>query len=235
MTRVICKDAPLTHRHLVGSEGMLTTAPMQHTFRWGVANVVIVNSRQWRFESVTGFPPENVTKPSATDPIIEAARHLPDPEPPHDRRARDKYDSAAFERELEVALASIHERVIEARRSSPPQPVLAPGILLPEAMARVCETLVLRKLFEAVEFDSWLEKVIDDVRVMLIHKNAAYGDSALNPLRVFSKASLSEQLLVRLDDKVSRLARGTEAGEDVASDMLGYLVLIEMAERRERA
>lgn len=61
---------------------------------------------------------------------------------------------------------------------------------------------------------------------MLIEKNAAYGNSALDPVRVFSKASPTEQILIRLDDKLSRLARGHEyPGDDTIDDLLGYLFL----------
>ena len=67
---------------------------------------------------------------------------------------------------------------------------------------------------------------------MLIGKNKAYGDSALSPLRVFSKASAQEQILVRIDDKLSRLSRGAAAGEDVVLDLIGYLVLLRIAQRR---
>lgn len=77
-----------------------------------------------------------------------------------------------------------------------------------------------------------LDLVLGNVRSLLRQKNAAYGDSALNPLRVFSKASAEEQLLVRIDDKLSRLARGSQAGEDVRADLLGYLVLLEIANLR---
>jgi hypothetical protein len=177
----------------------------------------------------SGFPPENVTRPSAADPIIEAARELP---PEHDRRERDKYDSNRFAEDLETALGVVKFRVLEARRRLVAQPHLPEGISMQDATLRVVESLVLRKL--TGEFEELLDMVIDDARVMLLHKNAAYGDSALSPVRVFSKASLSEQLLVRLDDKVSRLARGSAAGEDVAGDMLGYLVLVLIAEHRER-
>lgn len=65
----------------------------------------------------------------------------------------------------------------------------------------------------------------------LVAKNKAYGDSALAPLRVFSRASAEEQILVRLDDKLSRLARGSDAGEDVVLDLLGYLVLLRIQRR----
>lgn len=64
---------------------------------------------------------------------------------------------------------------------------------------------------------------------VLIEKNVAYGNSALEPVRIFSKASATEQLLVRIDDKLSRLARGSAAGEDVTLDLMGYLVLLRIA------
>lgn len=65
---------------------------------------------------------------------------------------------------------------------------------------------------------------------MLLAKNAAYGDSALSPLRVFSSADTAEQLRVRIDDKLSRLARGSEfAGDDTVLDLIGYLILLRVA------
>jgi hypothetical protein len=73
----------------------------------------------------------------------------------------------------------------------------------------------------------------DAIKALLLAKNAAYGDSALDPVRIFSKASPVEALLVRIDDKLSRLARGSDAGEDVALDLIGYLVLLRIAQRRE--
>ena len=68
---------------------------------------------------------------------------------------------------------------------------------------------------------------------MLIEKNAAYGNSALAPVRIFSKSSNAEQIFVRLDDKPSRLARGSAAGEDVILDLMGYLVLLRIAMKNE--
>lgn len=66
---------------------------------------------------------------------------------------------------------------------------------------------------------------------MLCAKNAAYGNSALDPLRLFSQASPVEQILVRLDDKLSRLKRGAGDDEDVVLDLLGYLILLRLARR----
>ncbi len=72
----------------------------------------------------------------------------------------------------------------------------------------------------------------DRIKEMLLGKNRAYGNSALEPMRVFSKASADEQIRVRLDDKLSRLARGSGIEtEDVEADIIGYLVLMRVYRR----
>lgn len=79
-----------------------------------------------------------------------------------------------------------------------------------------------------------IAEVCDEVKTLLLAKNKAYGNSALDPIRLFSKATPAEQLLVRIDDKLSRLARGaaTEAvPEDTVLDLIGYLVLYRIAQR----
>lgn len=75
----------------------------------------------------------------------------------------------------------------------------------------------------------------DALKAMLLAKNQRYGNSALDPVRVFSRAATEEQIKVRLDDKLSRLARGsgTET-EDVEQDIMGYLVLLRVARRRRQ-
>jgi len=81
------------------------------------------------------------------------------------------------------------------------------------------------------EFENKLDKVLRRIRDKLISKNRSYGNSALNPVRIFSKASTTEQLKVRIDDKLSRLMRGNEyQNEDTVEDLLGYLILLKMAE-----
>ena len=81
-------------------------------------------------------------------------------------------------------------------------------------------------------FEREVSAVLDSIKDTLIEWNIAYGDSALNPVRVFSKASSEEQLRVRIDDKLSRLARGSDAGEDTIKDLIGYLVLLRIAQKR---
>jgi hypothetical protein len=70
------------------------------------------------------------------------------------------------------------------------------------------------------------------LKATLLEKNKAYGNSALDPVRIFSKADAVEQIKVRIDDKLSRIKRGTELqGEDSLTDLRGYLVLLEVAKR----
>lgn len=62
---------------------------------------------------------------------------------------------------------------------------------------------------------------------LLLEKNISYGNSAMDPIRVFSRASPEEQILVRLDDKLSRIKDGKEfKNEDTILDLCGYLVLL---------
>jgi len=72
--------------------------------------------------------------------------------------------------------------------------------------------------------------VCDNLKQFLIDKNKAYGNSALNPIRIFSKTNSSEQLLVRIDDKLNRIANGSQwAGDDDILDLTGYLILLMVA------
>jgi hypothetical protein len=72
----------------------------------------------------------------------------------------------------------------------------------------------------------------EEVKELLLEKNKKYGDSALNPCRIFSKASSVEQILVRIDDKLSRIQKGAGLlanDEDVLMDLIGYLILLRVA------
>ena len=86
------------------------------------------------------------------------------------------------------------------------------------------------------ETEESISRVVSEIEEMLIAKNRAYGDSALEPVRVFSKAENIEQLYVRIDDKLSRVKRGHEyPGDDTISDLIGYLILLLIAkEKNER-
>lgn len=79
------------------------------------------------------------------------------------------------------------------------------------------------------------KKILDsclEVAHMLIDKNISYGDSALNPIRIFSSADNKEQLKVRIDDKLNRVknAKGFPGDNDI-DDLIGYLILYKIAKQ----
>ena len=76
-------------------------------------------------------------------------------------------------------------------------------------------------------FDDKVDIVTTELADLLKAKNKSYGDAALSPIRIFSKATPEEGLHLRIDDKLSRLARGNEyPGDDTIKDLAGYLILL---------
>ena len=77
-----------------------------------------------------------------------------------------------------------------------------------------------------------VEEVLEQIQKMLIEKNRKYGNSALEPLGVFSQLSAKQGLLIRIDDKLKRIKNGSleKDDEDVVNDLIGYLVLLKIIE-----
>ena len=69
-----------------------------------------------------------------------------------------------------------------------------------------------------------------EIAQMLIDKNISYGNSALEPARIFSTADSTEQLKVRIDDKLNRVKNNQGyAGDNDIDDLIGYLILYKIA------
>lgn len=152
------------------------------------------------------------------------------------------YNAAAFAHAVAVAIQQILARAAaSATRASPRADLVIDwGEFISDQgsatlldSAKTLDMLgfaaeLLRRL--ALRERTGLAEQAEVIVKLLVEKNAAYGNSALAPLRVYSKAPAAEQIRVRIDDKLSRLARGARAGEDVEVDLLGYLVLLLIAE-----
>ncbi len=80
-------------------------------------------------------------------------------------------------------------------------------------------------------FNWQLEKLTEKIVNLLKEKNAAYGNTALNPANIFSKLDSTEAICARLDDKLSRIKnRGiNDKTEDTVDDIIGYLLLLKMS------
>ena len=78
-------------------------------------------------------------------------------------------------------------------------------------------------------FEEQVKTLANGIADMLIEKNKSYGNSALEPVRIFSKADSIEQICVRIDDKLSRIKNGCNfANEDTINDLIGYLFLLKI-------
>ncbi len=73
-----------------------------------------------------------------------------------------------------------------------------------------------------------IEEVCGAIKDLLLYKNQKYGDSAINPKKIFYKGNSTNSILIRLDDKLGRVIANQEEKprmNDVA-DIIGYCVLL---------
>ena len=81
-----------------------------------------------------------------------------------------------------------------------------------------------------------IKRVCDNTKNLLIKKNEAYGDSALNPIGIFGNGDAVVSLGARMDDKLMRL-KGLGINKDSIDtlyDLHGYITLLIIAiERKE--
>jgi len=70
---------------------------------------------------------------------------------------------------------------------------------------------------------------------LLLSKNEKYGDAALEPLNVFSKANSVSSIKARIDDKLKRIQNSglIDHDEDTLLDLTGYLILLMIAKENE--
>jgi hypothetical protein len=75
-----------------------------------------------------------------------------------------------------------------------------------------------------------------DMAQLLIDKNISYGNSALEPIRIFGTSDNIEQIKIRIDDKLNRIKNNQGfAGDNDLDDMIGYLILLKIAIDKDRS
>jgi len=68
--------------------------------------------------------------------------------------------------------------------------------------------------------------ICDELKEFLLEKNKSYGNAVGDPIGIFAKNTALEQINVRIDDKLSRIKRGHEYGnDDTELDLIGYLII----------
>lgn len=81
------------------------------------------------------------------------------------------------------------------------------------------------------QFGIKLLETTREITELLISKNKAYGNTALNPTNIFSKLNATEAICARLDDKIARIKNKgiNDKTEDTVDDLIGYLLLLKMS------
>lgn len=71
-------------------------------------------------------------------------------------------------------------------------------------------------------------EITDSIKDLLLYKNQKYGDSAINPKKIFYKGDSTNSILIRLDDKLGRVMSNTEEKPRVndVADIIGYCTLL---------
>jgi len=79
--------------------------------------------------------------------------------------------------------------------------------------------------------ESKIKKRCKDLEELLLMKNSKYGNSALEPLNVFSEAGAVAGIKMCIDDKLKRIKNAglVDATEDTLQDLAGYLILLMIA------
>jgi hypothetical protein len=90
---------------------------------------------------------------------------------------------------------------------------------------------------ELEEMQQLIAEECDAIKALLLDKNRKYGNSAMEPRRIFSKQSATEQIKVRIDDKISRISNmgfsdnNSKESEDSVKDLIGYLILLRIVDK----
>ncbi len=103
--------------------------------------------------------------------------------------------------------------------------------VFPDVKEFRCSDLYLQSVSAPAGNKIW--SACHEIAQLLIDKNISYGNSALEPTRIFSTADPAEQLKVRIDDKLSRVKNNQGfAGDNDIDDLIGYLVLYKIAKAK---
>lgn len=79
-----------------------------------------------------------------------------------------------------------------------------------------------------------IHEIMGAMTDLLLYKNQKYGDSAINPIEIFAKHiktvdTKTASILVRIDDKLSRVKNADTLRTNDICDLIGYLTLLNIA------
>lgn len=111
------------------------------------------------------------------------------------------------------------------KRGEPVQDIIKPWEM---AQASVIKGLMDDPYGDTTPTQRKIREVTDAMKDLLLYKNQKYGDSAINPKKVFYKGDSTNSILIRLDDKLGRVMSNTEDKPRVndVCDIIGYCTLL---------
>lgn len=73
-----------------------------------------------------------------------------------------------------------------------------------------------------------IHEIMGAMKDLLLYKNQMYGDSAINPEKIFYKGDSTSSILVRLNDKIGRVKANPDEKPRVndVCDIIGYCTLL---------
>lgn len=73
-----------------------------------------------------------------------------------------------------------------------------------------------------------IREIIEAMKDLLLYKNQKYGDSAINPEKIFYKGDSTSSILIRLNDKIGRVKANPDDKPRVndVCDIIGYCILL---------
>ena len=76
-----------------------------------------------------------------------------------------------------------------------------------------------------------ISAIFDGLKSLIVEKNKRYGDSALEPVRLFAHdIRPGDAIRIRLDDKLARIRNSGELRKNDVADLMGYLCLLCISE-----
>jgi len=88
------------------------------------------------------------------------------------------------------------------------------------------ETAFPEKDSETATTTENIKKVCRSIMGVLVEKNNRYGNSALEPKKIFSGLNSEEGIRIRLDDKLGRIKNSQELRKNDVADLIGYAILL---------
>lgn len=111
------------------------------------------------------------------------------------------------------------------KRVEPVQDAIRPWEM---AQASVMEGLMDDPFGDATPTQRKIREITEAMKDLLLYKNQKYGDSAINPEKIFYKGDSTSSILIRLNDKIGRVKANPDDKPRVndVCDIIGYCTLL---------